>query len=398
MRHVVLLLALAVIPWTSSFAAEWPPEQVVVPGGPSNVSLGSTGQPAAVDASGRVHLAYHNNRAGDFEVVYSVRSTVGEWASPQVISPPGSSARNGSIVVDQSGEVYVFWEDVTAGESAGDIGYRVRNPDGSWEDAGLLHPAPRFSRKPVAAVDAFNRLHLVWVDGRFSEQQIVYSRADTDRAWSEPQIISIDSIVPDGPNIDTDGFGNVHVVWSDLGEVNPGTVDIVYLRINASAELEPEPVRLVSHLSTAKDPSLAATADGTLHLVWLDNRQENRSPFWEIYYKRFLPDIGWGKDKRFTYDTIKQENPIITEGARNTLNVAWEDYRTGNNPEIYYRQITWETGWDRDLTRLTVDNSASVFPSLVALADGGLLLFWADRQGTATSRIYTKIGSEGPAP
>jgi hypothetical protein len=399
MRRVVLLLAPFLLVWTPSFAAEWETEQIEVPAGVSNVSLGSTGRAAAVDGSGRVHLAYQNNlESGAFEVLYSVRNEAGEWAPAQVISPPGRSTRNGSVAVDQDGEVHVFWEDVTGGVSDADIGHRVRNPDGSWEEAEFLFPAPQDSRSPVAAVDAFNRIHLVWVDGRFGiPPRVLYSRADADRVWSTPQIISIGGLFPDLPSIDADGFGNVHVVWSDRGQSGSQvTVDIVYLRINPSSGDQPEPVRLVRQ-TTASAPSLEATAAGTLHLVWLDDRDASQGSFREIYYKRFLPDIGWGKDKRFTYDQTDHQRPIITEGARNTLNVVWEDYRTGN-PEIYYRQITWETGWDRDLTRLTVDNSASESPSLVALADGELLLVWSDRLGTATSRIFTKIGNEGPIP
>ena len=126
-----------------------------------------------------------------------------------------------------------------------------------------------------------------------------------------------------------------------------------------------------------------AAPDGTLHLVWSDNRLSTigiRSGYFDVYYKRYLPGVGWGHDKQFSWDGTDHARPILTLGAGSTVNICWEDYRFGN-PEIYYRQITPETGWDPDPSRLTSDAGASQSPTLLSVPGGGILLLWADARG-----------------
>jgi hypothetical protein len=131
--------------------------------------------------------------------------------------------------------------------------------------------------------------------------------------------------------------------------------------------------------------------------VWLDSRAAAHNDVFEVFYKRFLPGVGWGKDKRFTYDVTNHARPVIVAGAGRSLNVVWEDFRFGS-PDIFYRQITPETGWDRDATALTTDESASQSPTLLSEPNGRLLLIWSGAQEGGTFRIFVREGLAVPAP
>jgi hypothetical protein len=378
-------------------AAQWNPDQLEVPAGASNAALGVSGRAGAVDEEGNIHLVFQVANGSVQNIVYTMRSPGGAWSTPIPVSAPQRNGRNASTLVDEGGRLHVFWED-WADANHSDIMHRVRQPDGSWGDEEALFANPGFSLRPVAASDPFSRVHLVWADSRFSppenpQTQIVYS-VYTDGVWSPVEILSPGSQASTDASVDVDGLGRVHIVWSSLGPGDGETPapEILYLRLDPDVPHDLQPTHLVRTASSANSPYLEVLEDGTIHLVWLDSRNSVQGLFSEIYYKRFLPDIGWGKDKRFTYDLTTHLRPLITVGAEGSLNVVWEDYRSGN-PEIYYRQITWETGWDRSPTRLTVDNSTSRSPSLVALNDGGLVLFWTDTQTSGNSRIFTKTGS-----
>jgi len=199
--------------------------------------------------------------------------------------------------------------------------------------------------------------------------------------------------------MDADELGGIHIFWSDrvpssLPDLEWG---LFYQRLDAASTAIPVPRDLVRGGATAARPFVEALEDGTVYLVWLDNRAASRVDAFEVFYKRYLPGVGWGKDKRFTYDVTNHARPVIVAGAGQTINVAWEDFRFGS-PDIFYRQITPERGWDRELTQLTTDESASQSPTLVAEPDGRLLLIWSDAQEGGTFRICAKGGVASPVP
>jgi len=378
-------------------AAQWSPDQFEVPAG-SSAALGVSGKAAAVDGEGFVHLAYQAVVGSQQSIMYTRRSPTGEWSAPLAVSDPSRDGRNASTVVDASGLVHVFWEDrATVNDADSNILHRVRNDDGTWQEVEPLFPSPGSSVRPVAASDPFGRVHLAWADSRFSPQTLqtrtVYTVLENG-VWSPLEVLSPGAGGASNVSVDVDGLGRVHIVWAEFGSDGQTVApEILYVRLDPDVPHEGiEVTHLVKTTYALSSPFVTVMPDGTVHLIWLDGRDAPQGDFSEIYYKRLLPDIGWGKDKRFTYDEKTHLRPIIVRDPEGSLNVLWEDYRQGN-PEIYYRQITWETGWDRTATRLTTDNSTSRSPSLVALSDGGLIVFWTDTEAGGSSRIFTKFGS-----
>jgi hypothetical protein len=385
-RQLCLGLLLA----ASAFGATWQPGSQEIPALEMSVSLGG-GQPVAAARSGEVFVLFQDFvNDTTFRVGSLVRAADGAWLPAEVLSGE-RNARNPSVSGGQDGRAHVVWEDITDGE--GDIAYRVRGVDGIWSETISIAPAAGASREPVLAVDAFDRVHAVWVDARTGLPQIMHSVLPPGGAWAQPVVISAGGDNPDEPSVAADAVGGVHIVWRDrTGSIRTGvSYDILYLRIDA---MEPPgaPLQLVNHISISQWPAIAAAQDGVLHLVWADNRDAQRGSFFEIYYKRYLPGIGWGHDKRFTRDNHDHSRPVVAVGAGASVNVAWEDFRDGNS-EIYFRQITPELGWDPTSTRLSVDISSSQTPALLPLTDGSMLALWTDARGFGDFRLLAKGGA-----
>lgn len=378
--------------------ATWEVNSEQVPSPQANATLGISLHPAAAGPDGVVHLTYQN-RVGDEEqfIVYVNRQKDGTWSTPISLSEPGLNSNNPAVSLDPSGGLHVVWSE---NSSNGDVVYRRRTPDGEWLDAQILSPSPGFSRRPLVAADAFGRIHVAWLDGRSGLPQILYCVNEPGSPWEDPRVISREFGLPDDVTLVADPVGGTHLAWSDrVGVDQRGRPihDLFYLHVAPGQEETAEPVRLVTGPSRSSSPYLAVTSDSAVHLVWLDTRDAQGAYDSEIYYRRFLPGIGWGKSKRFSYDLSHHGRPVIIEGSGGTLNVAWEDYRAGN-PEIYYRQITHETGWDPQGTRLTDDPSSSQTPFLVTLEDGDMVLFWTDAVGSGDFRIYARDGNVFSTP
>jgi hypothetical protein len=394
---ICLAMAVAVAPMARG--AEWDTGlQPLSPPLPS-ASLGVTSRNAIAGPDGTIHLVYQTSLGTDrFQLMYMSRSPGGSWSAPRPISADTVNARNASVVIDHTGRIHVLCE-LTYG-SIEDIAHILRETDGTWSSAPVLvAPSPGLSRSPVASVDSFDKLHVVWVDGRNSSQRIWHATWTSGGGWRPPEMLSQGGSTPQDPTIDADELGGIHIFWSDrAGAALPEQAwDIFYERLDAAATTLSPVKDLVHGGAVSIRPYVEALDDGTVNLVWLDSRATAQINVFEIYYKRYLPGVGWGKDKRFTYDITNHARPVIVAGGGRSLNVVWEDFRFGS-PDIFYRQITPETGWDRVATPLTTDESASQSPTLVSEPDGRLLLLWSGAQDGGTFRIFAREGTAVTSP
>jgi hypothetical protein len=255
------------------------------------------------------------------------------------------------------------------------------------------------SERPVVRADAFRRVHVSWVDTRSGHREVLHALRNPEGVWSAPTVLSVGGLQPQEPYLAVDGLGVVHAVWADRGPSfeSRQSYDILYARIEPQAVSGTPPVRIVDHVNSALQPHLAAAVDGTLYLVWADDRATSADQRSEIFYKRFLPGIGWGRDKRFTRNEGGTGRPVVAVGSTSTVDIAWEDYRSGN-AEVYYRQITEATGWDMAPTRLTSDLTPSQSPALLALPGGRLAMLWTDGSGGTSFRVYVKEGTAIASP
>jgi hypothetical protein len=391
----LILLPLLALPGgeAPAHAATWSSERVEIPTSRPVTTLGTRGRSAAVDPGGRLHVVVQSHIDDSaFEVQYLVREIDGSWSPIELVSGEGTG-RNPSLAVGPDGGVHVLWEGT--GASRTEVVHRYRAPGGGWSEPRMLSGVGILAQDPLVAVDSFNRAHTVWVEETGGRGSVVYARRDPDAAWTESRLLGEPGATPGTPTVAADGLGYVHVAWSDRhGPIRPGgtyNYEIFYVAIAPEDDPVVEPAQITNNGALSLEPFLAATPDGVVHLVWLDNRSSQGVTF-DVFYKRYLPAVGWGKDKRFTYGDRSKGQPVIAFGANNTLNVAWEDFRHGN-PEIYYRQVTYETGWDPEITRLTFDASPSVKPQIVSSPSGGLFLVWGEAQNSSTLRVFAKSGS-----
>jgi len=161
----------------------------------------------------------------------------------------------------------------------------------------------------------------------------------------------------------------------------------LFIPFVAFAQWQPD-VRLTNDTATSFygfSNSRSLVAYGSfVHTVWCDSRDGN----WEIYYKRSSDDgINWGQDIRLTVNQSISVKPSIV-AINSTVHIVWTDSRNGNF-EIYYKRsgdggLTW--GSD---TRLTNNSTNSVEPS-ISVSGSVLHMVWRDFRDGSESEIYYK--------
>lgn len=361
----------------------------------------------------RIWVVWQDTRSGTSDIRCNRSFDRGaSWLAADVQLDVGLPAANSITpeIAVAGNFVHVVWQDLRSSPNRGDIYYN-RSTDGgvSWLlgdlrlDTGSA-PGAADSHTPVVYA-AGSTVCVVWADTRNGSADIYGNRSLDGGATWLPTAVRIDagdvagSSISLAPRVAGDG-NTVHVVWEDA---RGGNRDVYYNRSgDGGATWLPAAVRL-DHAPApafATDPRLAC--EGTqLNVVWVDDR----NGLTDIYANRSLDGgTSWlSTDGRLDTDAPggggSTKPRVVASGA--AVYVAWEDYRTFVQPQIFFRRsIDGGTSW-LGSDRLVNTSTASCYsfdPSLAA--HGSLVCIAWDAQvcgGGGMSDIYGNRSLDGGA-
>jgi hypothetical protein len=139
--------------------------------------------PSIAVAGSAIHVAWHDNRDGNYEI-YHKRSTDGgaTWGADTRLTNSAGSSEYPSLAAAGTA-VHVVWNDARDGN--GEI-YFKRSTDGgaTWDSDTRLTNNASTSMYPSVAV-AGPRVHVVWYDGRDGNAEIYHKRNPTGNPWPD---------------------------------------------------------------------------------------------------------------------------------------------------------------------------------------------------------------------
>ncbi len=242
------------------------------------------------------------------------------------------------------------------------------------------------------------RVYMVWQDARlFSipsvgdpKSYVIFLRTYQSRGGvgfgPEIQVSPIDSVnVATGPVIAIDRSHQAWIVWQRA--VNgTGLSDLFYAVYNTQTHAVGPSIQLTNSFAFSGSPSIAATRDGLIHVVWADTRTGSTQVWWKMY----APGSGWSPDTQIVFSGVSASAPSIAADYEGRIHLVWTDGRDGNN-EIYYKEYTPGLGWDALDTRLTVDPASQLQANLDVDPVGNQYVVWTDlRNGASNPDIYYK--------
>jgi hypothetical protein len=268
--------------------------------------------------------------------------------------------------------------------------YYKRSSDrgASWGLDTRLTNADRDSWYPsVASSGLF--VHVTWIDYRngLYYYQTFYKRSRTGGvAWLGDVQVSFDTSWASYPCIVTSS-PYVHLMWGKYRNIAYPEYLIYHNFSTDNGSSWDLNGYLTSNQYFLGYPCL--TASGSyLYLVWEDFWGDN----YEIYYKRSTNHgYGWTPDNPISLDTSASLFPSVGASNQNA-HVCWQDFRDGNW-EIYYRRST-DAGstWSPE-TRLTNDPGYSEHPSVIVSGQNVHLVWEDSRDGNW--EIYYKCSTDG---
>jgi hypothetical protein len=129
------------------------------------------------------------------------------------------------IAVDQSGSIYVVWQDPTPGNA--EI-FCKKSPDGgnTWGTNRRLSMNAGDSLAPAIVVDSSDQIHVVWQDKTPGNGEIYYRKSvDGGATWSISRNLTQTTGNSYVPAVAIDPAGLLNIVWQDD---TPGNAEIYF--------------------------------------------------------------------------------------------------------------------------------------------------------------------------
>ena len=253
-------------------------------------------KPAIAQSGGKLYVFYQNQA-----LLSTVSSNGGlTWSGATTIEAGG---RNAAPVVDQAGNVHVFYNTANAIKVArpaggnGGSGSRVTTVSGTV----ALQPRPTQYRAgiyPTAGVDRSGTFYVAWADGRNAAtgNDILLSRSTDGIRWSAPTRVNTDS-------------GNADQLM----------------------------------------PALSVGRDGGVSVAWLDTRNDGARVNYDVYMARTTDGVNWGANSRVSAVSSNPNNDPRMQGQMigdyfalgagdGGVYVVWTDTRNSNE-DIYLAPV-----------------------------------------------------------
>jgi len=293
------------------------------------------------------------------------------------------------LAAGSNGVMHLVWFDNRNGPPGNyEIYYKRSTDEGqSWDtaDTRLTFDPGESYTSTISTSGLF--VHVVWWDGRDGDFEIYYKRStDGGLSWSSDVRLTYAPGVSRFPSPGVSG-SVVHVVWEDARN---GNSQIYYKRSTDDGATWDPDTCLARSTWGSYSPAIASQGD-TVHVVWYDNRDKPYYP--EIYYKRST-DSGrsWSPDTRLTLDSSNSLVPTISASG-SMVHVAWSDERDGNGyPEVYYKRSS-DGGqtWFPDVRLSALPCASSSSP---IFASGNLVhVAWEDERD-GNQEIYYKRSTD----
>ena len=242
---------------------------------------------------------------------------------------------------------------------------------------------------------------ITWEDKRSGTYDIYAQRVDSSGApqWAADGVaICTASDWQRDPAIVSDGSGGAIIAWEDR---RSGTDwDIYAQRVDSSGTTQwiADGVAICTASEYQADPAIVSDVSGGAVITWRDRRSGTN---YDIYAQRVdsAGTLLWADNGvAICTATSSQVYPAMVSDGSGGAIIAWEDYRSGTDWDIYAQRVDsmGTPQWTADGVAICTALDHQRYPAIVRDGSGGAIIAWTDeRSGTYTDIYAQRVDSSG---
>ena len=261
---------------------------------------------------------------------------------------------------------------------------------------------------PACVEDGAGGYIVVWRDGVSSFNlyaKHVFADGTFDPSWpAGGRILCPGSGSQQNATIASDGAGGAIVTWEDYRAApSAAAPDIYAAHVLASGAMDPAwPAAGLAVCTAVKDqlvPTIVPDGAGGAVIAWQDDRV-----FYDVYAQHVLAsgvvDPAWPVNGRAlcTATDGQGSQTMVSDGAGGAI-VAWHDFRTGTQWDIYAQHVlasgAVDPAWPLDGRALCTAASHQTFPATITDGSGGAIVTWEDRRSGSYAVYAQHVFSSG---
>ena len=401
------LLALALLlPRTAS--ANWPLAPLV--NVPLCTATGNQQELASVpDGAGGAITVWTDLRSGTGDIYVQRISAAGAlmWTADGVaVCDTTGEQSSPTIVTDGSGGAIVTWRDQRRNTYFDVYAQRI-SASGTvqWGSQGVaLCTVAGHKYAPTITTDGSGGAIVSWFENRSGFNYDIYAQrisAGGAVQWTtNGKPICTASGDQFTPGIVSDNAGGAVISWRDY---RAGNDDVYAQRISGGGTVlwTANGVALCVATGNQQNPAIAPDGAGGAIVAWIDYRSASN---FDIYAQRISAAgaVLWTADGVPVCTAAYHQTgaAIIPDGANGAI-VAWQDLRAGGTygaPDLYAQRLSAAGTilWTTDGVAVCTAANEQYYPALVTDGASGAIVTWQDRRGGAGYDIYAqRISSTG---
>ncbi|WP_455392838.1 hypothetical protein, partial [[Eubacterium] cellulosolvens] len=372
----------------------------------------------AVADDGTVYAVWCDYRLSDRGEIYFAKSYTGgqHFSVNKPISQNTSERGRGDPqMVYKDDVIYVIWQDARFGSENMTLIF-FKSTDYGKTFSQEVEINKRFGNQINAAftVDKHGKIHIVWEDyfnpgmGRTSD---VYYSSSTDNGstWSTPVLVNsrFENLASSKPCIAINDSGSTREIY--VGYMNRTTTGDVDICIAISQDNGATFKELINHVNddisgeTQANPVMDVGSNGAICMAWEDFRSGLN---WDIYFAKSINEGINFSTNILVNESIDNENHpdiAIDPSNNNRITIIWQDSRntySNFNYNIYMATST-NGGTSFPIPTRIDDTSTEVrhqrYPKLALDSSGSIHTIWEDHRND-NGDIYYNLTTDRTAP
>lgn len=352
-------------------------------------SLGSGSPAVVIDSTDIFHAIFTNRSVTEHWFVYKQIDIDGVVLQSQVIYRTRFVLSNPQLALDRKNNLHLVWEEHRPGHRGiYHIHFVGNDHDKETPKGQLISLDAKYAIGPSLSIDKTGNVYIFWSDLRAGNWEIFFSKLNSEGIKIiDQQRITYTPTKSLLPTATVDSKGELHLIWKE--ECHLSQTAFAYHTIldaqTGTSIAKPRRLGRTRFARETRGPRLIANRENNLYVVWnkviagSGAREKLRLVLTEI-----LPDGRF--QTRATMGTGSTHSPYIVLTHTGQFSIVWAQ-SVARRLYIYYALIEEEGNVVQQETRLSVEECGGRLPLILVDSNNRLHLFWKDIVGAGRSHL-----------